>query len=84
MDYRLVDYRTQDGHSTAFVAEGRKLIAVIAMDSSGIRIRKVPMSEGRYMKPIAYPLRRARNAFLRAGRRFGITDSARAVIKGVA
>jgi hypothetical protein len=81
----LVRYHTDNGIRSAFVKQGRKFIKVVEIDAP-IRVRKVPVSDGRYMKPLlrngeAYSVTRAVNKFLKAGRSLGITDGARRILK---
>jgi len=68
---QVVKYRTEDGVFTAIrVKTGPKYTQVITMDSSGIRIRRVPKSEEKYMTDIDYPPKRAQKKFRSAVRRF--------------
>ena len=67
----VVKYRTEDGVFTAIrVKTGRRYTQVILMDSSGMRIRRVPKSEEQFMRQIDYPLERAKQKFLDAAKRF--------------
>ena len=68
---KVVKYRTQDGVFTAIrVKDGTKYIQVILMDSAGIRIRRVHLSEAKYMTDLDYPLRRAQKKFMAAAKKF--------------
>ena len=80
----LVTYRTDAGIKTAIALKpGRKWLPVIVIDSP-MRVRKVPLSERRFMTPLAdYPLRRAVRKYLAAGRRLGITKRARKALREV-
>jgi len=74
----VIRYRTDEGVFTGLqVNEGTKYLQIILMDSRGLRIRKVAKTEGRYITPLEYPVKRAVRKFKSAGRRFGITKSAR-------
>lgn len=67
----VVKYRTEDGVFTAIrVRTGRRYTQIILMDSSGMRIRRVPKSEEQFMAEIDYPLERAKSKFLDAAKRF--------------
>lgn len=78
----LVYYKTNEGERTALVlSEGRKWAKVIMLDASGIRIRSVPLSERRYMTPLAYPMRAALNRYLKAHRAYGGTKAAKLALK---
>jgi len=84
----LVRYHTNNGVRAAIVQKGRKWIKVVEIDSP-IHTRKVPLSDERYMTPLQrkgqdYPLVRARNKFLKAGRTLGITQGARSIINALA
>lgn len=81
---QLVRYRTDHGVYTAIVKPGRKLLSVVAIDSTPITVRKTSNDEARYMRPVAdYPLRKAARQMLRAGsrNRLGMTKAARALLK---
>lgn len=80
----LVRYRSDEGVVIAFVKPGRKLLSMVAMDAAGLRVRKVPLSDERYISPLDYPVAKARRRFLAAGKRFGISKGAKALIKEVA
>lgn len=84
----VVRYHTDKGFVTCLkVAVGRKLIQIIPMDSSGIKIVKVPLAQERLMKPLElkgkpYPVKRAKKLLRASGRRFGITRSAKQALRG--
>ena len=85
---KLVRYHTDNGVRAAIVKKGRKWIQVVEIDSP-VHVRKVPISDERYMIPLQrkgqdYPLVRARNKFLKAGRTLGITRGARSIINALA
>ena len=51
---QVIQYHTNEGFRTGLlVSTGRKFHKVILMDNP-IRIRKVPTSEDRHIKPLAY------------------------------
>lgn len=79
---QVCKYRTDQGVFTALVGEpGRKLIPVVTIDHP-IRVRKVPMTEQKYMVPLEYPVKKAVRGFLKAGKALGMTKSARTFLKG--
>ena len=60
----VVRYRTEDGVFTAIIVKvGPKYAQMIMMDSSGIRIKRVPKTDQRHMKAIDYDLERAKSLF---------------------
>ena len=84
----LVRYHTNNGVRAAVIQKGRKWIKVVEIDSP-VHVRKVPLSDERYMRPLQrkgqdYPLVRARNKFLKAGRNLGITEGAKKIVKALA
>lgn len=80
---RVVRYRTDRGVFNAMVDDtGRKWLKVLIMDAGGIRIQKQPRSEERFMSTLDYPLAKARKRFRAAGRKFGITKSAKQLLRG--
>lgn len=67
----MVRYRTVEQVGTAIlVKRGPKYSQVIQMDSSGIRLRRVPRDEERYMTILTYPLERAKKLFRDAVKRY--------------
>lgn len=68
-----------------FIGRGRKWLQLIPMDSNGIRVRKVPFAEERYLQKLDYPLSRARRHFRSAARLFnsvtGVSKSTRKALK---
>ena len=81
MELQLKNYHTSEGVRVAFVAEGRTKLTVIHMDAGGIKARRIPKSESRYMADLDYPRRKAVRKFLSAGKRFGITKGARQLLR---
>lgn len=69
---KVIRYHMEDGVFTGLlVAEGRKFLKVVLMDSAGIKLRKVPLAEQRYMKDLPdYPVQRAQEKFRDAARKF--------------
>lgn len=74
-------FHSADGFMTVLlVTVGPKFVSIIPMDSSGIRIVKVPASDQRYMKPMDYPIEKALRHFRHAARNFGCTQAAALLI----
>jgi hypothetical protein len=62
---------------------GPKWIHLMYLDSSGLKIEKVPSKDHRWMTPMEnYPLKRAVNHFKRAAKKFGATNAALTALKG--
>ena len=84
----VVAYHSELGHTSALVLErGRKWIKIIPIESHAVRIRKVPLTEEKFMSPATfkgqpYPLPRAVKIFKRHGRTFGITKTAKKALSG--
>ena len=83
--YKVMQYRTEDGVKMVLVGPaGRKYIPVLIMtNTAGLALRKVPLSEQRYMtevpgKPRALSTRLA--TFRRFGKTAGMTKAAKAFL----
>ena len=65
-------YKTECGRIAALLLErGRKYLHIIPMDSTGIRIRKVKLSEEKFMTILPdYPIEQAKEIFKRAAAKF--------------
>jgi len=75
---RVVKYHTPEGvFHVLLTKEGRKWLHILQMDSTGLRLRRVRTAERSYMADTDYPTSKAIDHFLDAGKRFGITDSAK-------
>lgn len=78
----VVRYHTDEGFFTALlIKRGPKWLSMIIMDSAGIRIRKIrktyhdakrhrTFNEEDYIKPLDYPVEKAKAIFLRAAYKF--------------
>ena len=64
------------------VKRGSRLIHLILMDSGGIKVHKVPLSEDRYITKFDYPVDRAKKRFRAAFKTFGGTKEARRYLRG--
>jgi len=79
---KLVRYGTDQGVYCALVEEGRKKISVCTIGyGTGVTLKKVPLSEARYMEDYDYPVKKAVRKFRQAGASLGITKGARAFLK---
>jgi len=80
---QVVRYKTHNGTFTGIhVGDGRKFFKLILMDAAGIRIIKEPLGNKRFMTVLEYRTAKARKLFRAAGRRFGITKSAKKALRG--
>lgn len=82
----VVRYHTADSveHAALLLAEGRKYLQVMTLDSSGIRIRKVLKGEAEHMQYVPRNVAKVAKHYRAAGKRFGITDSAKRALRGAA
>lgn len=56
----LVWYKTNSGQRTGLLVKaGRKFMHVVTMDTYPLRVQKVRLSEGKYMRVMDYPIKRA-------------------------
>ena len=79
---QVVNYHTDDGHITGLLIDrGRKWLRFIPMKSSCIRIRRLPLSEEKYMTVLDNSIKKAAKQFRAAGRRFGITLAAKRALR---
>jgi hypothetical protein len=61
---------------------GTKQMALVWMDAGGIRLRRLPKTEQRFMHVIpGAKAQRVARQMIDAGRRFGITDGARDALR---
>lgn len=78
-----VHYRTDEGCIVALVVRrGSKWLHIIPMDSNGIAVQKIELTEERHMAPLTlsgapYPVNRAARLFRTSGKKFGITKEAK-------
>lgn len=76
----VVLYKTTLGARTAIVSEGRKKLSAVVLDIP-VRVLRLPKSERRYMRPLDYPLAKAKKHYRAAGRRLGVQKSARRLLR---
>jgi hypothetical protein len=86
MNIAITGYRSDDGFKTAIVAEGTKLLHIVLIESTGVRVLDRPRTEARRFSRLTYkgddyPLTRAARHFRAAMRTFGGTQAAAAIIK---
>jgi len=79
-------YRSEDGFKTALVAEGAKVLHIVVMESTGLRVLDRPLTEARCFARLSYkgddyPLARAARHFRAALRTFGGSKAAATIIK---
>jgi hypothetical protein len=81
--YELKMYRTDFGEKTVLVGpQGRKLMPILMIESSGLTVKKVPLTDARYMRDLTETKkRRSMSAVVRQyrgiGRRLGMTKTAK-------
>ncbi len=88
---QVVQWRTdEEGMRVALVvARGRRLLQIIPIDSRGIKIEKVPLSQERWITPLVkrsgrpYPLKATARRLLRLHKTFGGTRSAKRALKEI-
>lgn len=84
--YELKMYRTDHGEKTVLVGPaGRKLLPILMIESSGLTLRKVPLSEQRYLRDVREEKkRRSKTAVIRQfrgiGRTLGMTKAAKSFL----
>lgn len=84
----IVDYHTELGHTSALIIDrGTKWMSIIPIESHAVRVRRVPLTEERYMTPATfngkpYPITRAVRHYKKHAKSFGITKSAKRVLAG--
>lgn len=76
----IITIHEDDGYKTGLVvAVGHKYISVIYPDSSGMRIKKVPV-DAKY-EVIDYPTKKAKVKLRKCGKAFGITKGAKKALR---
>lgn len=89
MCYQLMSYRTEHGMKTVIVGpKGRKLMPILMMESSGLTVRKVPLTEQRYLTDAiqsgkSKSIRSVASKFRAYGRRTGMTKAAKSFLTAV-
>ncbi len=70
-----------DGWRIGIAADpGRKFTSVVVMDSAGLSVTKLPNTDRAALQPVDYPLTKAVKKFRAAGRTFGMTQGAKALL----
>ena len=84
MPYELKYYRTDTGEKTVLVGPpGRKLLPVLLIEGSGLTVRKVPLSEQRYMRdaPVGRKtIKGIAKQYSGIGNRLGMTKAAKSFL----
>lgn len=80
--------RDHNAHALIVFKEGRKWIRALALHAPPVRVVKLPKDARRYLAAMEYhgkpyPMARALRHFRRAGRTFGITASAKAILRSL-
>lgn len=89
MVYELKNYRTAEGTKTVLVGpQGRKKMPILLIDSKGVKVRKVPLSEQRYLlDPPPFKRQKSMTTIARQyraiGSRIGITKAAKAFLTDI-
>lgn len=83
----IVMYQSEDGFHPALTMQKRKFLHVVMMGGI-LTVKRVPISEGRYMQPLLfngkpYPRTRAAKIFRRYAKAHGITKSALRVLRSL-
>ena len=81
---KVVNYNTECGTVAALVGKkGRKFFHVLLLGFP-VRVRRVPLSEAKYMTDVDYSLRKAVEVYRMAGERMGMTKGAERLLNEVA
>ena len=82
--YELKYYRTDTGEKTVLVGPpGRKLIPVLMIEGSGLTVRKVPITDQRYMRDAPHgrkTLKGIARQYRGIGNRLGMTKAAKSFL----
>jgi hypothetical protein len=87
--YQLMDYFTTHGHKTVMVGpKGRKLMPILLMESNGLTVKMVPLTEERFLRELPLPPRSrgitsVAKRFKAFGNRTGSTKAAKSFLKQV-
>jgi len=74
---QVVRWRSDEGCRAAIVFEGRTKVHAVYITDSGVRHSSLPKDEQRHMVPLNYPVKSAMRTMRGAGKRLGITKTAR-------
>lgn len=83
--YELKHYRTEVGEKTVLVGpQGRKLIPVLLIEGTGLTVRKLPLSEQRFMRDAPLAGRKTMKGVVRQyrsiGNKLGMTKAAKSFL----
>lgn len=83
--YEVMSYRTDQGVKTVIVGKpGRKYLPVLMIEASGVTVRKVPLTEQRYMTDViggSKPIKSVLRQIGSAGRTLGMTKAAKSFLR---
>ena len=85
----LMRFKAQDDklgragtYHVLLVRRGRKWLHVIFLDSSGLKLTKVPAGDAKWLTPMdTYPLKRAIGIYKRAAKKFGATHGVKVILR---
>ena len=86
MNYKLQMYRTDQGTKPVMVGPpGRKLLPILIIESSGVTVLKVPLSEQRFLFDSTTfknyrSMKSAAKHFKAVGKRLGMTKAAKSFL----
>ena len=86
MCIELKQYRTDHGEKVVLVGKkGRKLMPILMMESSGLIVKKVPLTDERYMRDVAQSgkprsIKSAIRRFRAFGKRTGMSKAAKSFL----
>lgn len=77
---KVIDYHRDTGHKPGLLVEtGRQYLHILLNEDTGLIVRKVPLSEQRYIRELDYPLRRALARFRKIARKQGLRNLSKRV-----
>jgi len=86
MNFELKNYRTDHGVKTVLIGEtGRKYFQMLMMDHSGLVVKKVPLSEQRYLSDViqngkSKSIKTITRQYREFGKRTGMTKAAKSFL----
>lgn len=83
--FEVKSYHTTHGMKTVIVGKpGRKYIPVLMIEASGVTVRKLPLSEQRFMRDViggVKPIKSVLRQVGSAGRTLGMTKAAKSFLR---
>ena len=86
MCIELKQYRTEHGEKVVLVGtKGRKLMPILMMESSGLTVKRVPLTDARYMRDVTQSgksksIKTVIRQFRAFGKRTGMTKAAQSFL----